>query len=145
MHQYEQIFSKHEIERLVWCLEIPEKVSADNMIYEPDGVALCMLLARLTWPHRLSDMHLQFGWKPERVSRITNTLLRFIYNRWHYLLVFDMEGRIHDAAVWTESGISKILDTYAYAPNGSALQIYGDQAYGIGNHLILPFGGATVT
>lgn len=213
-------FSKNEIERLVWCLEIPEKVSADNKIYEPDGVALCMLLARLAWPHRLADMHLEFDWKPERVSRITNTLLRWIYDHWHHLLGFDserltperlamysmaikeknaplescwgfvdgtlrpiarpiygqeavyngwkrfhcfkyqgiiapdgiithlygpVEGRIHDSTVWMESGMSEILDTYAYAPNGAPLQIYGDQAYGISDHLISPFAGAAVT
>jgi len=50
-----------------------------------------MLLARLAWPHRLSDMHLQVGWNPERVSRITNTLLHFIFDRWKHLLHFDSE------------------------------------------------------
>jgi len=179
-----------------------------------------MLLARLAWPHRLSDMHLQFGWKPERVSRITNTLLHFIFDRWKHLLHFDserltperlamysiaikeknapldtcwgfvdgtlrpiarpiygqesvyngwkrmhclkyqaiiapdgiishlygpVEGRIHDSAVWTKSGMSEILDAHAYAPDGSPLQVYGDPAYGINEHLISPFGGAFIS
>jgi len=66
-------------------------VTCDNGILELDGVALCMLLGRLAWPHRLSGMHLQFGWKPKRVSRITNTLLRFIFERWKDQLRFDPE------------------------------------------------------
>jgi len=162
-------------------------------------------------------MHLQFGWKPERVSHITNTLLQFIFERWKHLLRFDpqrltperlamysvaikekntpldtcwgfvdctlrpiarpiygqesvyngwkrihclkyqaiiapdgiishlygpVEGRIHDSAVWTESGMSDILNAHAYTPDGSPLQVYGDPAYGINEHLISPFGGA---
>jgi len=42
------------------CLQIPERVYCDNGIYEPDGVAFCMLLARLWWPNRLSDLYLEF-------------------------------------------------------------------------------------
>ncbi|RPB15811.1 hypothetical protein P167DRAFT_551739 [Morchella conica CCBAS932] len=50
-----------------------------------------MLLARLSWPNRLTDFHLKFGWKPERVSRVVNTLLHFIHEQWKHLLVFDIQ------------------------------------------------------
>ncbi|RPB00026.1 hypothetical protein L873DRAFT_1903030 [Choiromyces venosus 120613-1] len=118
-----------------------------------------MLLTRLAWPHRLSDIYLQFGWKPE-----------YIYDCWHYLLSFDTmysvaikEKNAPLESCWgfidrtlrpiacpiydqesIESRMSEILDTYAYAPNGSALQIYGDQVYGINDHLISPLAGATI-
>ena len=165
-------------------------------------------------------MYPEFGWKPERVSRITNTLLRWKYDSWHYLLGFHTEyltpeqldmyrvaikeksaplkssgcfvdgtlspitrpiygqevvynryKRFHcfkyhgiiapdgiithlygavkecvpDSTAWIESGISEIIDTYAYALNGALLQIHGDQAYEISDHLIPPFAAAAVT
>jgi hypothetical protein len=55
-----------------------------------------------------------------------------------------IEGLNHDTAVWTESGISDILDIYAFAPDGTPLQLYGDPAYELGEHLILPFQGAVI-
>lgn len=56
-----------------------------------------------------------------------------------------VEGLNHDAAVWAKSGISEVLDIHAYAPDGTALQIYGDPAYGLGDHLISPYQGAALT
>ncbi|RPB12404.1 hypothetical protein P167DRAFT_588521 [Morchella conica CCBAS932] len=62
-------------------MQTPELVEGDNHIFEDGITALCMLLARLSWPNRLADLYLKFDWKPERVSRI----------RWKHLLVFDVE------------------------------------------------------
>ncbi|PWW78875.1 hypothetical protein C7212DRAFT_156669, partial [Tuber magnatum] len=213
-------FSREEIERLVNCLDIPPRIYTENGIFEPDSIAFCMLLARLAWSHQLSDIHLQFGWKPESISQITNALLKFIYEQWKHLLSFDMEritpqclaaytiaikernaplnscwdfvdetlrpiarpiygqeslyngwkrmhclkyqtviapdgiiiqlygpveGQIHDSTVWTESGVSEILNAHAYAPDGSPLQVYGDRAYGISDYLISLFCGTGIT
>ena len=41
--------------------------------------------------------------------------------------------------------MSEILNTYAYAPDGVPLEVYGDPAYGIDEHLISPFGGASIS
>lgn len=198
---------------------MPDKITGDNRVCETKVTALCMLLARLAWPNRLVDMHLKFGWKPERVSRIVNTLLKFIYETWQHFLTFDLhrltpewlaaftvlvhnreaplstcfgfidstlqevacpiygqeaiyngwkrmhclkyqvivtpdgiiahlfgpvEGLQHDAAVLTESRILDILDIHVYASDGTPLQIYGDPAYGISEHLITPFQGAAI-
>jgi len=85
-----------------------------------------------------------------------------VYNRWkrmHCLnyqaiiapngiiahLYGPVEGRIHDSTVWHESRVGEILDAYAYAPDGTPLQVYGDPVYGINEHLISPFGGALLT
>lgn len=48
-----------------------------------------MLLARLTSPERLADIHLKFGWEPERVSYITSKTMEIIYHKWKHLLQWD--------------------------------------------------------
>lgn len=48
-----------------------------------------MLLARLAYPNRLSDLWFKYGWSPDRVSRISTSVQRFIHNRWYQLLDFD--------------------------------------------------------
>lgn len=77
--------------RLAFCLQIPVVIKCDNGITEDRITALCMLLARFSWPNRLADFHIKFGWKPERVSRIVNTLTESLYEQWKHLLVFDAE------------------------------------------------------
>jgi len=70
-------------------LDLPLQIHAENRITEPRRDALCMLLARFTFPTRYSDLHLEFGWTPERVSRITSVLCRVIVHRCQHLLTFD--------------------------------------------------------
>jgi hypothetical protein len=70
-------------------LDLPLQIHAENRTTEPRRDALCMLLARFTYPKRYSDLHLEFGWTPERVSRITSVLCRLIVDRWQHLLTFD--------------------------------------------------------
>ena len=48
-----------------------------------------MLLRRLCYPTRLSDVEMQFGWEKTRFSRVTRTTATLIYNRWKHLLKFD--------------------------------------------------------
>jgi hypothetical protein len=81
-----QRFTHREIEALVQALHLPEQIKANNGIKEPGKVALCMLLDHLCAPDSLKDAHLKFGWKPERVSRITNTLMSIIHDKWKHLL-----------------------------------------------------------
>jgi len=54
-------FKKSEVEELVQALQLLERVSANNLIVEDSRTALCMLLARLAYPNRLSDMAMKFG------------------------------------------------------------------------------------
>ena len=48
-----------------------------------------MLLNRLAYPNRYADQALKFGWRPERISEITNHLLDYIVQKWKHLLEFD--------------------------------------------------------
>ncbi|KIJ45994.1 hypothetical protein M422DRAFT_165640, partial [Sphaerobolus stellatus SS14] len=51
--------------------------------------ALCMLLRRLTFPARLADVEMQFGWEKSRFSRISQLTAMYIWTRWKHLLRFD--------------------------------------------------------
>ena len=63
------------------ALQLPEKVSADNLIVEDGRTALCMLLARLAYPNRLKDMAMKFGWSVEPISRTSTTIQSFIHSK----------------------------------------------------------------
>lgn len=71
------------------ALQLPNKIQNENRIFEDGRTALCMLLARLAYPNRLSDLWFKYGWSPERVSRIAGAVQLFIHDRWYYLLDFD--------------------------------------------------------
>ena len=77
------------MEEIVQSLQLPERVSADNLIVEEGRTALCMLLARLAYPNRLSDLAMKFGWSVERISRISTTAQLFIHSKWKHLLEWD--------------------------------------------------------
>ena len=71
------------------ALQLPEIVIAENRIVEDRRTALCMLLARLAYPNRLSDLAMKFGWSVERISRISATTQELIHSRWRHLLDWD--------------------------------------------------------
>ena len=179
-----------------------------------------MLLQRLAYPSRLSDIYMQFGWERTRFSRITRATAAALYDRWKHLLRFDpsrltpeklgyfghvmkekgcpldvvvaiidgtlrrvarpvrnqrilyngwkrvhalkfhalitpdgiavhvygpVEGRRHDETLYKLSGLEKMLDKHFYDTEGRNLFVFGDPAYGTGNHLMSPFKGALVT
>lgn len=82
-------FTQEEVEALVTVMDIPENVYADNGVTEPRVTAMAMLLRRLAYPTRLTDIELEYGWEKTRFSRITHTLATYIYQRWKHLLRFD--------------------------------------------------------
>lgn len=82
-------FSKDEIYRLIHVLRLPPRIKCDNRIVEDSFTAMCMLLRRFAFTARAADLYLEFGWKPERLSRVVNTTTEMIYTRWRKLLSFD--------------------------------------------------------
>jgi hypothetical protein len=56
-----------------------------------------------------------------------------------------VEGVKHDIAIYRESGIEDKLEMHAYAPDMIPLQIYGDPAYGLNEHLISHYRGIDLT
>ncbi|KEP47275.1 hypothetical protein V565_161870, partial [Rhizoctonia solani 123E] len=82
-------FTRSEIDLLVIAMDVPPMVISENGVQEPARTALAMLLRRLAFPSRLSDIYQAFGWESSRVSRITRTLANYLYRRWRFLLHFD--------------------------------------------------------
>ena len=50
-----------------------------------------------------------------------------------------VEGKRHDNAMLTESGLLPLLQQYSHDTNGRPLCIYGDPAYPLRIHLQAPF------
>lgn len=127
------------------CFRNPEVGKCDNRIQEDRVTALCMLLARHLWSHRLANLQPKFGWKPERISCIVTTILKFIYDTCKHLLHFDAARLTPEKLVTFTVAIQRrdtpvdTLEQYTHAPGGRDLHIYADAAYSIGGHLIILF------
>ena len=75
---------KTDIPLLVEALGIPNKFVCGQRSVVADTEALCMLLKRLTYPCRYSDMMQRFGQRPVPVlCMATNCVLDFIYDIHH--------------------------------------------------------------
>ena len=64
-------------------------ITCDNGVREEWSTALAMLLYHLSYPRRLSDVHMSMGWEPSRFSRVITYTAYFIYNHWKHLLRWD--------------------------------------------------------
>ena len=57
----------------------------------------------------------------------------------------SLEGRRHDAFMLRGSGLLDRLDQKMVKANGEPYVIYGDPAYPVRRHIIVPFRGARLT
>lgn len=58
---------------------------------------------------------------------------------------FLPEGRKHDAGMLADSGFLRELQRHAFSPTGNPMALYGDPAYPLRVHLIVPYRGAGIT
>jgi len=79
-------FDKENIRRLAQSLALPEQIRLPNRCRCSGTDALCILLRRLVYPNRLSDLETLFGRPKSTLSLIVNYTLDFIYDRHGYLL-----------------------------------------------------------
>jgi len=79
-------FRRRDITRLTTALNIPDVVRGSNGTVACGTEALCILLRRLAYPNRLKDISDIFGRSTEELSILVNTLLKYIYEKFHYLL-----------------------------------------------------------
>ena len=79
-------FQKNDIYDLVDVFNVPDPVVCYNRVNVPQVEALCVLLKRLAYPCRYSDMLPIFGRNVPQLSIVTNTLLNYLFERWGSLL-----------------------------------------------------------
>ncbi|XP_027058559.1 uncharacterized protein LOC113685269 [Pocillopora damicornis] len=77
-------FRKNEISRLAESLDIPETFFCHQGTTAPGIEGLCLLLRRLTYPCRYSDLIPRFGRPIPELSMIYNIVLDHIYNTHGY-------------------------------------------------------------
>ncbi len=79
-------FRKMDIPILLNCLNIPEKIVCCQRTTCTGLEGLCILLKRLAYPCRFTDMVGMFGRNPTEICLIFNTVLNFVYNTHHHRL-----------------------------------------------------------
>ena len=72
-------FRKSDLPTLLNNLQIPEKIVCTQRTTCSGMEALCILLKRLAYPCRYTDMVTRFGRNPTELCLIFNTLLQFLY------------------------------------------------------------------
>ncbi|KAF6216919.1 hypothetical protein GE061_001270 [Apolygus lucorum] len=75
-------FHQQDLLLLKECLEIPDEVSITQRRYRVPGMtALCVMLKRLAYPNRLSDMESFFGMSSAALSSIAQHMVNHIVER----------------------------------------------------------------
>ena len=79
-------FRKNDLPALLACLRIPENIVCSQRTTCSGLEALCILLKRLAFPCRYTDMATRFGRNPTELCLIFNTILNFVYTTHHHHL-----------------------------------------------------------
>lgn len=58
---------------------------------------------------------------------------------------FLPEVRKHDAEMSADSGLLRILEHHTFSPTGNPMALYGDPAYPLRVHLVVPYRAAGIT
>ena len=105
-------FAKMDIPLLAEALGIPEKFICHQGTRSEGIEGLCMLLKRLTYPCRYSDLIPRFGRPVPVLSMISNTVLDFIYNehghkitQWNNSLLNPANLEVYAAAI-SDKGVA---------------------------------------
>ena len=79
-------FKKTDIHRLVEVLHLKDEYCSSTRLKWSGLEGLCILLCRLCYPNRLSDLVPLFGRHVTELSIIINTMLSEVYDKYHDLL-----------------------------------------------------------
>ena len=84
----EMRFEKNDIIRLANAMNIPDEITCFfyNDISVDKHEALCILLKRLAYPCRYSDMIPRFGRQVPQLCMIFNQMIDFVHTHWSHLL-----------------------------------------------------------
>lgn len=79
-------FTKADVIHLANALRLPGRFVCKNGTVASKLEGLCMLLRRLAYPNRLTDMVQMFGRSKSELSMVINSALDFVFNQHHSLL-----------------------------------------------------------
>ena len=79
-------FAKQDLDELLECLGVPEKITCEQRTVCGGMEGLCILLKRLSYPCRYTDMVPRFGRNPTELCLIFNRIVDFIYDNHHHRL-----------------------------------------------------------
>ena len=88
--------AREELERTRRLLGIPDKVVTLNRDSCPGSLAFMMLLYKLSWPRRMSDLRDVFGGTKQRLGRIVNEVACFLYRRFQAKMCTLDRDRMND-------------------------------------------------
>ena len=80
-------FAKINIPWLSYTLQMSHKIVCCQRTVVNNIETLCMLLKRLSYPCRLSDMKPLFGKNPTEICLTFNYVLDYVYNRFNHLRI----------------------------------------------------------
>lgn len=86
-HQFR--FQRNDVARLMSALQIPTVIIGENGSKAFAREAMLILLKRLSYPNRLRDLGIFFGRNLTEISNITKSLMRFIFEKWNHLLIWN--------------------------------------------------------
>ena len=110
--------TRHELERTRILLGIPDVVITQNRDRCPGSLAFMMLLYKMSWPRRLSDLRDVFGGTKQRLGRIVNEVACDLYRRFHAKMATLDRDRMNDDYL-------RLLCSVHYAKNGVMENIWG--------------------
>jgi hypothetical protein len=104
-------FSKQDLRRVLAVLQLEDSLICENRCRFSTEEALLITLRRLGTPTRLSDLVALFGRDHTQLSRVCNTMVSLIYDRWHHLLQHRLHRWVPDferfcTAVQAKTGIA---------------------------------------
>ncbi|OXA47007.1 putative nuclease HARBI1 [Folsomia candida] len=79
-------FEKADILRLKSELRVPDVLKMPNRTEFSGLICLCVMLRRLAYPNRLSDLEKYFGFSPQDLSYIFNSMINHVYGNFYHLL-----------------------------------------------------------
>ena len=108
--------NKRDRPLLAECLQIPDAFVCNQGSICDGMEALCILLRRLSYPCRYSDMILRFGRSAPVLSMVTNKVLDFIYDthgrrikEWNHDLLSPASLQTYADAVYAKGAALKIV------------------------------------
>ena len=125
---------------LVAVLRLPDQFSCKNGTIASSVEGLCVLLRRMAYPNRLTDMIAMFGRSKSELSMIFNNVVNFVFAQHHSLLnnlnlpwlapekLLEMARAVHqkgaaldNSSVCTAgtSNLTRITATSAFSPKST--------------------------